>query len=335
MIVLSANDLQQLVMPTSLVDAVRSAALAATNGSAVVPPRLHVQWASERTLLVMPSAMIDGTRNIAAMGTKLVSVVPDNAARGLPVTNGLMVVSDWQTGLPVAILNAATLTAQRTGAVGALGIQHLTPARIDTVGIIGCGVQGTWQAIFACAVRPIRRIYFLCRSDEAAVRFESTVRGQVEWFSPEGAARLEMKRCQSARDLIAQADLIVTATTSAEPVVPDDPQLLSGKHFIGIGSFRPDMRELPDAVCELAGSLVIDSEAARHETGDVLVPTSRGILKAENVFHIGEVIAGRRAIDTERTTVFKSVGMALYDLYVATLLVEAARSRGIGQNVTL
>jgi ornithine cyclodeaminase/alanine dehydrogenase-like protein (mu-crystallin family) len=335
MIVLTENDLKQLVTPTVLVDAVQSAALAAIAGNAVVPPRLHVQWAPQRTLLAMPSAAMDATQGIAAMGTKLVSVVPDNAARGLPVTNGLMVISNWETGLPVAILNAATLTAQRTGAVGALGMRCLTPSHIDAIGIIGCGVQGTWQAIFACAVRPVRAVYFLSRSEESGARFESTVRAQVEWFSPECAARLQFKRCQDARDLIRKADLIVTATTSTEPVMPGEAQLLNGKHFIGIGSFRPDMQELPDAVCELAGSLVIDSEAARHETGDVLGPVSRGVLKTENVFHIGEVIAGRRVIDTERTTAYKSVGMALFDLYVATLFVEAAQRQGIGQSVAL
>jgi ornithine cyclodeaminase len=336
MIVLTGDDLKSLVIPTALVEAMQAAALAANRGNAVVPSRLHMHWAPEHTLLAMPSAINDSTgRRIAAMGTKLVSVVPGNAARGLPVTNGLMVLSDWDTGLPTAILDATTLTAQRTGAVGALGICHTTPSSIDALGIIGCGVQGTWQAIFACSVRRIRRMFFVSRSDAAATRFESNVRQQVARFAPECAARLEIARCESARELLARANLIITATTSADPVMPNESAALRGKHFISIGSFRPDMQELPDAVCELSGALVVDSEAARHEVGDVLGPVSRGVLSQENVIHIGEVIAGTRAIDTQGTTAYKSVGMALFDLFAATLFIEAAQQRGIGHEVAL
>jgi ornithine cyclodeaminase/alanine dehydrogenase-like protein (mu-crystallin family) len=335
MLVLTAHELERLVTPASLIKAFEAAALAVAAGQAVVPPRLHMEWAPQRTLLAMPSAGFDAGQRIAAMGTKLVSVVPENRARGVPVTNGLMIVSEWETGLPIALLNAAALTAQRTGAVGALGIRHLTPEGIDRIGIIGCGVQGAWQAIFACAVRPVRKVLFLSRSAEAGALFEVAVRKHMQWFAPERAEYLEFERCQSARDLVVRADLIITATTSAEPVLPDDAQLLTAKHFVGIGSFRPDMQELPDSVYRLSGLLVIDSEAARHETGDVMGPVSRGVLKPEDIVPIGEVICGRRAIDTGRSTAFKSVGMALFDLYVAALFVEAARTRGIGQEVAL
>ena len=336
MIVLTGNDLKSLATPTELVGAMQAAALAADRGNAVVPSRLHMQWAPQHTLLAMPSAINDSTGlRIAAMGTKLISVVPDNAARDLPVTNGLMVVSDWETGLPTAILDATTLTAQRTGAVGALGVCHTTPPSIDAIGIIGCGVQGTWQAIFACSVRRIRRISFLSRSVAAGTRFESNVRQQVARFAPDCAARLEIVGCESARELLARSELIITATTSAVPVLPSEPAVLRGKHFVSIGSFRPDMQELPDAVFELSGALVVDSEAARHEVGDVVGPVSRGVLSRDNVFPIGEVIAGTRAVDTQGTTAYKSVGMALFDLYAAALFIEAAQRRGVGHQVDL
>ena len=67
-------------------------------------------------------------------------------------------------GRRVALLNAAALTAQRTGAIGALGVKYMTPADTASVGIIGAGVQGAWQAIFACAVRPIREVLYVARS---------------------------------------------------------------------------------------------------------------------------------------------------------------------------
>ena len=121
------------------------------------PARTQLEW-EDGTLLTMP-ALAE-----AVFGIKLVCVIPGNAARGLPVTNGLMVLSDRHTGAPLALLNAAALTAQRTGAIGALGVKYMTPADTASVGIIGAGVQGAWQAIFACAVRPIREVLYVARS---------------------------------------------------------------------------------------------------------------------------------------------------------------------------
>jgi ornithine cyclodeaminase/alanine dehydrogenase-like protein (mu-crystallin family) len=129
--------------------------------------------------------------------------------------------------------------------------------------------------------------------------------------------------------------LVITATTSSQPVLPDQPALLDGRHFISIGSFKPDMQELPDGVYRLAGKLVLDSETARHEVGDALAPVQKGILDAADVFTIGELISGRRTLDAQRTSVYKCAGMALYDLYVARALYQAAKRRNIGHEILL
>ena len=85
-------------------------------------------------------------------------------------------------------------------------------------------------------------------------------------------------------ELLARTDVVIAATTSAEPVLPDDPALLAGKHFISVGSYRPAMQELPDAVYRLAGHLVLDSDFARHEVGDAINPVEKGILAPTEVF---------------------------------------------------
>ena len=146
MLVLSEADIARVLTPALTISAVESALLALHAGTAHVPERQHIHW-DANTLLTMPSF------SASAMGIKLVSVVPGNAARGLPVTNGLMVLNDRATGLPVALLNAAALTARRTGAVGAVAAKHLSTPDTPSLGIVGCGVQGAWQAISVCAVR--------------------------------------------------------------------------------------------------------------------------------------------------------------------------------------
>jgi len=320
MLVLSDRDLGKLLVPEELISAVEAAARQYEEGRAVVPRRLHLEW-NGNTLLAMPAATAD------AVGTKLVSVVPDNALRDFPVTNGLMILNDAQTGLPLAILNGAALTARRTGAVGAMGVKHMTPSDLDSVGLIGVGVQGTWQAIFTCKVRPIREVFYVCRSAEGGDRFCAALR--------EHAPNVKVIRCTSAEELLSRTNLIIAATPAREPVLPNEPRLLEGKHFVSVGSFRPTMQELPDSVYRLARALVIDSEFARHEVGDVIGPIERGILTAADVFFVGKLVTGQRSVDIHGTTAYKSAGMALYDLVVAQVAYAAAKLRGVGRELEL
>lgn len=312
---LSGKDLVDLISPTTLIAAIEEALCDFAAHKATVPVRQHVDF-GDNTLLTMP-AIGEGV-----FGTKIVSVVPSNATRGLPVTNGLMTLSDGVTGLPLAVLDAAMLTAQRTGAVGAVGLKWTTPLDAERIGIIGTGVQGTWQAIFACAVRRIRTVHFIARSDEKAQRFVDAVSRYVP--------SIRLSRCADVHELLTQAQVVITATTSSDPVLPADRELLENKHFISIGSFKPSMKELPYSVYQLAHQVVVDSDAAKSEVGDLIEPLSLGLLREENIIHIADLVVGKRSVDTERTTVFKSVGMALYDLYAARAFFAEAQRLGRG-----
>lgn len=318
MLILNRAALLDLLSPVRIIEAVERGVRASQAGEVAVPDRSHLDWRGT-TLLTMPS----GNRDF--LGIKSVTVAPANAQRGLPVTNGAMLLLHADTGASAALLDAGALTCQRTGAVGALGVTYMTPSDIDSVGIIGVGVQALWQAIFACAVRPIRTIFYVARKDEAATQFEREL-----------AARLpdvNRVRCVDGREVLKHTTLIIAATTASTPVLPDDPALLEGKHFIGIGSFKPTQQELPTSASRIAGHLAIDSPAALHEVGDVIRPIESGAVTPANVFHIGELVTGRRRIDVHRTTVFKSVGMALYDLYVAAAFHEHAVANRVGARV--
>jgi ornithine cyclodeaminase len=321
MIALSATDVLSLLTPAETVTLMESAARAAVaSADWVVPQRQHVKWA-QGTLLTMPAI------GAGAMAVKLVSVVPGNAARQLPVTNGLLVLADAGTGLPLAIMDAAAVTAMRTGAVGALGLKYTSPAGAASMGVVGAGVQGAWQAISACAVRPIRTVFAVRRAADGFERFRATLAAH--------APGVTVVACASAAELLSRTDVIVTATTCAEPVLPDDPALLAGRHFIAIGSYERPMRELPDGVFRLSGHLVLDSEFARHEVGEAVHPVAQGILRDADVFTIGELVTGSRTLDVAGTTAYKSAGMALYDLYVAQALYAAARRHSVGQEIHL
>jgi len=319
-LVLSNSELVGLLPPLEVIASVEAALRAKEDARLVVPRRLHVDW-NTSTLLAMP-AVDEGS-----VGVKLVSVVPDNAARGLPVTAGIMILNDGITGTPLSLMNAGALTAQRTGAVGALGVKYQTPEDTDSVGIVGCGVQGAWQAIFACAVRPIREVFGFSRSPGRFTRFAETVRKYVP--------RVRVIRSESARELLERTTLVIAATTSTAPVLPSERRLLEGRHFISVGSYKPTMQELPDEVYGLARSVAVDSEHAREETGDLVGPLKRGFLREDDIFSIAEYVTGKRKSDLLGTTAYKTVGAAFYDLFVARAFYDAAKSLGVGREIAL
>ena len=318
MLILSNNDIANLLSLQQIIIAVESAMVAYEKRLASVQQRMHIDN-GDSTFLCMPSA------EEKYFGTKLVSVVPENRNQNLPVTNGAMLLNETSTGLPLALINASKLTALRTGALGAIGVKYLTPSDETTFGLIGCGAQGLHQAIFICTVRKFSKVYFLDRSKEKSESLISLLRAHHP--------QVETEPCYSAEELLKKTNIVVAATTSSSPVIPNDRNLIRGKHFISIGSYKPSMQELPDGVYELAGALAIDSEFARHEVGDIINPIEKKLLKEENVFTIGKILIGERKINVNETTVYKSAGMALFDLFVAKAMYEQALKEKKGTTV--
>jgi ornithine cyclodeaminase/alanine dehydrogenase-like protein (mu-crystallin family) len=320
MLTLAASDLLHLLPSVDVVKAVEQAACAATTPDVQLPTRLHLSL-SGNTYLVMPA----GAEGLFV--SKIVSVTPGNSARGLPAIQGVVILNDATTGAPVALMDAATVTALRTGAVGATGLKYTTGSDVDTIGIVGCGIQGTWQAIFSARVRPVKKVLCFDRSSAALRAFAVLL--------DKHAPGVQVVICQSVDELVANTNVVIAATTSSAPVLKDEAARLEGKHFISIGSFTPSMQELPDAVYALSGNVVIDADAAVHEVGDIVNPLAKGLIKPAAIHSLGHVISGARKIDITRTTVFKAVGMALYDLYAAKIFFEAAHAQGIGRDVSL
>jgi ornithine cyclodeaminase len=277
-----------------------------------MPMRTHADYRGN-TLLLMPCFTRD------RFVTKLVSLFPGNAAKNLPVLMGTVILNDGKTGEPLALLDGAKLTALRTGAVGGVGVRYLTPPDIRSLGIIGAGVQGLHQALFACRERDISRVSVFDRNPETAYSFMKTLAGLLPG----------VKICQtgSPEELLKESELIITATNAAEPVLPDDKALLRGKHFIGIGSYKPGMREFPAALFKLLDKMYVDTEHALEESGDLIDPLKNDWLKKEQVQTLGKLVGGKekKAPLKGTTTLFKSVGMALFDLMVADLIYRTLR----------
>jgi ornithine cyclodeaminase len=254
---------------------------------------------------------------------------PKNPAREVPVLNGIMVLNDAQTGVPVALLNGPILTALRTAAVGAVSVRHLAPDDTDAIGIIGAGIQGFYQAWFACNTRPVKDIFvFDLFVDKSAILKE-----KLSLKIPQVRVHL----ATHVEDLLEKTQVVITATDSQEPVLPDKEKYLAGKHFVGIGSYKPNMREFPKALFKLLETVFIDTEHALEESGDLITPLHNDWIEQDQVMTLGRLLAEHKSKKRARgeTTLFKSVGMALFDVCASRFIYENAIQKGLGQKINL
>ncbi|HFK1452148.1 ornithine cyclodeaminase family protein [Bacillus pacificus] len=323
MLVLSANEQRNLV---NMNEVIEYAALALKEFSAertITPIRGSLPFANEQnTALIMPSV----AEGLEALGLKVVTVVPENKKIGKKTINGIVMLSDFQTGEPLALLEGSYLTMIRTGALSGVATKHLARHNAKTFCIIGTGEQakGIAEAVFA--VRGIEKVILYNRTEEKAYAFSQYI--QEKFNKPAYVYT-------SANEAISEADIIVTTTNASTPVFSK--KLQKGVHVNAVGSFRPNMQELPSHAIANATKVVVESkEAALEETGDFQVPIQEGLFKASNIHaELGQIISGEKAgrESDEEITVFKSVGLAVVDIIVAKYLYERAVERGVGERI--
>jgi ornithine cyclodeaminase len=207
----------------------------------------------------------------------------------------------------------------RTGAASGVATRLLARPDASTLAVIGAGGQAEWQVHAVLAARPIRRVLVHARRAEGRDRFAERLRE---------ATGIEVDAVGSARDALAEADVVCCATTSSEPVF-DANWVRPGTHVNGIGAFRLGMVELPPELFGRASLVAVDARsAALAEAGDVVAAIERGILREEQLRELGGIDrewAAERPRDA--ITVFKSVGLAIQDVAAAELAV----SRLLGQ----
>lgn len=318
MLIINESTLSQLTNWVGLTDHMIKAMIAYEDGDFVMPERVIMGF-SNNTLLLMPA------QSGKYFSTKLVSMFPDNPSKNEPVIKGIVVLNNGETGEPLAVINGAKLTAIRTAAVSAAGIRFTTPENITSLGLIGAGVQGMHQILAACQVRPIDKIYILDKYAERAQSFIACLSSSL----PD----VQLIRVNTSEELLEHSEVVITATNSNKPVLPDDPDLLRNKHIIAIGSYKPQMRELPDSLFTLIDHCFVDVRFALEESGDLIHPVEMGLLKQKQVIPIGSLISGKVTAAMHGTTLFKMVGMGLFDLFTAQWFYEKAIRLDAGESV--
>ncbi|MHC4434158.1 MAG: ornithine cyclodeaminase family protein, partial [Planctomycetota bacterium] len=217
MIYLTEEDILNAASVEEMLDAIEASMHLYERKEFHMPQRLHVDH-KDNVLLLMPCFLDD------YFATKVVTLFPSNADKDVPVLTGIVILNDAQTGMPVALLDGPAVTASRTAAVGAVSIRHLAPQDAHAVGIIGAGVQGFHQARAACVARPMTDVIVYDLYPEKA----SALKDKLSQVLPEVAVH----QTDRVEQLLEKSQVIITATTSMDPVLPENEELLAGKHFV-------------------------------------------------------------------------------------------------------
>jgi len=327
MLVLSRRDLERVLAPREVVDALAAAFGDLAAGRCAVPARSVVRVAGDAMLFLMPAHARPAPPSAGGgLGVKLITYYGANRARGEPTLHATYVLLDGDTGRPQALLEGTYLTALRTGATSALAARHLARPDARSLVCFGAGVQAAFQARCLAAVLPLGRVVVFGRDPARARAFCASLAS---------ALGIPVEIGHDPRAALAGADVVTCATTSATPVL-HGADLRPGTHVDLVGAFRPTDRE-SDTEAVRRARVVVDTYAgALEEAGDVVIPLREGAISRAHVSaELAELVTGARPgrASPDEITLFKSVGFALEDLAAARLAYNRAVAGGIGTEV--
>jgi ornithine cyclodeaminase len=318
---LSREEVEALLPMEECIEVVEEALRSLARGAAVQPLRSVVWMPDRHGLLGMMPGMLEGPTLGSVAGAKVLTVIPENHLRGEESHQGVVVLFEPQRGRPLAVLDAAAVTALRTAAASAVATRALARREAGDLALLGSGVQAAGHLDSMRAVRPLRRVRIWSRRPDSARRFAAR---ELE------RSGIAVEVMPTPREAVAGADLICTATAATEAVLLGE-WIAPGAHVNAVGACTPKARELDAAAVARARLYTDRRESLLAEAGDFLLAREEGAVADDHIQgEIGEVLEGKapgRRSDTE-ITLFKSLGIAVEDLAAGMHVVRKAMARG-------
>jgi alanine dehydrogenase len=297
--VLDQDAVLHAVSATAAIERVREGLLRYHAGEWAMPPKVYLESPPFGDFRAMP-ALGDGFALL-----KWVTSFPGNPERGLPTVTGVICLSDAENGEPLMLLDARSVTALRTGAVAAVAAAALARSEARTVGMVGCGLHGTWAArcLAAAGYGP-----GVCH--DARVAMAEALAHELEWRV---GTLAEALACD-----------VVCCVTPGNAIVVDAGSLHAGLHLNMLGADGPGKAEASVGAVSSCVLFCDEWEQASHG-GELTGAVQAGLVTREQVTELGAVLAGDAAgrPGDEAVTLFDSTGLAIQDLAVATAAFAA------------
>ncbi len=279
--------------------------------------------ASQNRINCMPATLIDEK----ICGMKWVSVFPSNAPKGVQNVTGIMLLSELETGFPIAVIDGTLSTKMRTAAVGCTAAKYLAPSKVETIGIIGAGEEARMHFTLLKHMFPTIKE---CRVSSLNTEIEQGFIDKFKDIVPD----LKFVTCNNDSHLCASgADIIVTAISGQSPVLKAA-DITKGGLYIHVGGWEDEY-----GVAQKANKIVCDEwEVVKHRSQTLCRMYKAGLLKDEDIHaNLSELIAGTKVgrENDDEFIYFNSVGLSYIDINFANYIYEEAKKRGLGQDVVM
>lgn len=320
-LIINHVQIEELLSIEACIKVMAEALIALAKGQVYQPLRMVVRPPDAAGLMGLMPAYMSGDH--AAYALKAVCVFPQNSINGKDAHQGSVMLFSAETGEMLALMNASAITAIRTAAVSAVATQLLAKQDAGDLAIIGSGTQAVSHLAAMAVARPIKRVRVASRKLKNARNFADKMAEQYDF---------PIEAVKSVEAAVKNADLIVTVTTAAEPILQHD-WIAPGAHLNVVGSSIPTTREV-DTATMAASSLFVDRrESTLNESGDYLFAAKDGAIKPDHIkAELGELLTGEKQgrISADEITLFKSLGLAVEDLASAEYIYQQAKTKEIG-----
>ena len=329
-LILKESDISSMITMSDIIEADKEALSIYSSHKSNIPLRSNLDIPEYKGQCLFMNGYAAPAK---ALGVKIVSVYPENINKNLTSVPATMVLVDAETGVVNSLIDGTYLTRLRTGAISGLATDILSRKDSKILALFGTGGQAVTQLEAVLTVRKIEEVRVFDIFQDRAKEFAKKM---SEKFSKKFNVRIIA--AESSDKAIENADIITTVTTSKKPVF-DANKVKKNVHINGVGSYTPDMQEIPEDILVKANKIYVDTrDGAINESGDLITPIKKGLIKKEKINgELGEVINGQikgRENDDEMTF-FKTTGSAVLDLVAAQKIYEKAKAKGVGQMVDL
>lgn len=322
--VISKSDISKLINIKDTITCVEDVFVKYTTGETVMPQRSNISIDEHNGNMLFMPAYIKGSE---FLGNKIVSIYPDNPSNEKKTIYSVLILNDAKTGEPVALMDGEQITAYRTGAVTGVAAKYLSSKDADTVSIWGAGIQAEQQLEAICAVRDIKRIFVFDINKQNRDQFVEKMKLRLD---------IEVVGTDEEDAAVIQSDILITATTSSKPVIKSK-KLKPGTFISAVGGSTQQKQEIPEHILKASTIIVDGYSAAMSDAGDIIIPMRKGVITRDDIKgELGEVITGKvKRKSKDEVILFKSVGLAIQDMIVASHLYTMALEDGLGEKITV
>ncbi|MGX7024217.1 ornithine cyclodeaminase family protein [Vagococcus hydrophili] len=326
MLFLKKEDIEASFNMRDAIDACKEALKLYSEGKANVPLRTNISVDKQAGQSLYMPAYVEDEKD--ALGVKIVSVYPKNIEKNIPSVPATMITLDAETGIVSAILDGTYLTQLRTGAVQGAATELMASRDAKIGALIGTGGQAECQLWAMLTARKLEEVRIFDIDFTRASEFAKSM---------EEKYKVKMIPCETAEKCVTGADIITSVTTSKQATFSND-WVKKGAHINGVGAYTPEMCEIPKETIKAADKIIFDTmDGVLAEAGDFIQPLELGFVSREDYQgELGELVLGKikSRESEEEITIFKTVGSAVLDVYVANKIVEQAAVKGLGQELS-